>query len=64
MESKMVVSLGCAQVDVRFGAVQALKSISIGFEAGKIHALLGQNGAGKSTLARVLSGLSVPDSGT
>lgn len=64
MESKMVVSLGCAQVDVRFGALHALKSISIGFEAGKIHALLGQNGAGKSTLARVLSGLAIPDSGT
>ena len=36
--------------------ITAVNGVSIQFEAGKIHALLGENGAGKSTLARLCTG--------
>ncbi len=41
----------------------ALKNISIGFEGGQVHALIGKNGAGKSTLVKILSGAVSPSSG-
>lgn len=47
----------------RFGAVQAVKDVSIAIEAGSIHALVGENGAGKSTLGRLLTGFARPDKG-
>lgn len=43
--------------------ITAVDGVSIEFEAGKIHALLGENGAGKSTLARLYTGHLQPDSG-
>lgn len=42
----------------------ALEDVSLGFEGGKVHALVGKNGAGKSTLVKVLSGAVQPTSGT
>ena len=53
----MNLPLACANVSVRYGNLQALDNVSVEFEAGKIHVLLGQNGAGKTTLARFMSGL-------
>ncbi len=46
-----------------YGPVHALKGVSIEFNAGEIHAVLGENGAGKSTLMGVLSGFVTPDAG-
>ena len=43
--------------------ITAVDGVSIEFEAGKIHALLGENGAGKSTFARLCTGHLQPDSG-
>lgn len=43
--------------------ITAVDEVSIEFEAGKIHALLGENGAGKSTLARLCTGHLQPDGG-
>ena len=43
--------------------ITAVNGVSIEFEAGKIHALLGENGAGKSTFARLCTGHLQPDSG-
>ena len=46
-----------------FGAVQALKKVSIEVRSGEILGLLGDNGAGKSTLIKILAGVFPPDRG-
>jgi general nucleoside transport system ATP-binding protein len=48
----------------RFGHVHALDGVSVRFEPGSFHALLGENGAGKSTLVKCLMGFYAADSGT
>ena len=40
----------------RFGSMTALDNVTIHFQPGKVHALLGENGAGKSTLVKCLVG--------
>lgn len=50
-------------ISKRFGAVHALKSVSIDVFPGEVHALIGENGAGKSTLMKILSGTYIADSG-
>jgi branched-chain amino acid transport system ATP-binding protein len=42
---------------VHYGAVQALKGVTLRADAGEIVTLIGANGAGKTTLLRTLSGL-------
>ena len=44
-------------LDVYYGAVHALKGVTLGAQPGEIVTLIGANGAGKSTLLRTLSGL-------
>ncbi|KAF1012782.1 MAG: Autoinducer 2 import ATP-binding protein LsrA [Acinetobacter bereziniae] len=46
-----------------YGAVQALRGVSITIRKGTIHGLLGENGAGKSTLVSIISGQITPTSG-
>ncbi|NMG11304.1 ABC transporter ATP-binding protein [Brasilonema sp. UFV-L1] len=50
-------------ISKRFHSFVANENISLSFEAGKIHAILGENGAGKSTLMNIISGLYQPDTG-
>jgi ABC-2 type transport system ATP-binding protein len=50
-------------VTKKFGAVTALKDLSLNVRAGELHAVLGPNGAGKTTAVRLLLGLSRPDRG-
>ena len=51
-------------VHVYYGAIHALKGVSISVSAGRIVTLLGANGAGKSTTLRTISGLLRPRKGT
>jgi D-xylose transport system ATP-binding protein len=47
----------------RFGAVQALKNVSMDAYRGEVLALLGDNGAGKSTLVKCIAGVHSLDEG-
>jgi len=47
-------------VHVKYGAVAALKGVTIDVEEGEIVTLLGANGAGKTTTLRTISGLLRP----
>ena len=47
----------------RFGAVQALRRVSLSAYRGEVLALLGDNGAGKSTLVKCVSGVYALDGG-
>jgi branched-chain amino acid transport system ATP-binding protein len=44
-------------IDVYYGDLQALRSVSLTVEKGQVVAVLGPNGAGKSTLLRTISGI-------
>ena len=47
-----------------FGAVTALRDVSLTLRRGEIRALCGENGAGKSSLTNLLTGVHRPDSGS
>ncbi len=49
---------------VYYGAIHALKGVSLTVEAGQVVTLIGANGAGKSTTLRALSGLLRPRTGS
>lgn len=55
--------LETANITKQYGGVVALSNVSMQFETGMIHALVGENGAGKSTLIRILSGIEMPTNG-
>jgi D-xylose transport system ATP-binding protein len=61
--SATVPALSVRQLHKRFGAIHALKGISLDAYRGEVLALLGDNGAGKSTLIKCISGLHAPDEG-
>ncbi|MEV4186316.1 ATP-binding cassette domain-containing protein [Streptosporangium canum] len=55
--------LALAGVSKGFGAVRALREVSLRLFAGEAHALAGENGAGKSTLVKTLTCVHRPDTG-
>ncbi len=46
-----------------FPGVRALDDVSLIFNAGEIHGLIGENGAGKSTTIKIITGIYQPDEG-
>ncbi|MGB9663209.1 MAG: ABC transporter ATP-binding protein [Moorellaceae bacterium] len=55
--------LALKDVHVYYGAIHALKGITLEVEEGEIVTLIGANGAGKSTTLRAISGLVRPQKG-
>lgn len=55
--------LSVKNLHVSYGAIHALKGVSIEVETGKIVAILGANGGGKTTLLKKISGLIPSTSG-
>ena len=53
----MSAQLEVEGLDVYYGAVHALKGVTLRAKAGEIVALIGANGAGNTTLLRAISGL-------
>jgi branched-chain amino acid transport system ATP-binding protein len=51
------------EVHVHYGAIHALRGVSLKVQPGQIVTLIGANGAGKSTTLRAISGLRSPTSG-
>jgi urea transport system ATP-binding protein len=56
--------LNVANVELFYGASQALHGVSVSAELGKITCILGRNGVGKTSLIRAIAGLSPTRSGS
>jgi branched-chain amino acid transport system ATP-binding protein len=56
--------LEISNVNVFYGAIQALNDVSLKVNEGEIVAIIGSNGAGKSTMLRTISGMIRPRSGS
>ena len=59
----MSVQLKLVDIKKNYRSVNALNSISLEMQGGKIIVLLGVNGAGKTTLMRIMAGLENADAG-
>jgi branched-chain amino acid transport system ATP-binding protein len=59
----LALSLAIEGLDAGYGAVKALRGVTMHVEAGETVALLGTNGNGKSTLMKCIMGLVRPDRG-
>src|SRR5277367_864214 len=56
--------VGIRHLSKNFGALAALKDVSLDIGPGEILGICGENGAGKSTLVKILTGVYRPDKGT
>lgn len=59
----MTPAVKIANLQKKYGTVEAAKTVSFQVEAGQIFGLLGPNGAGKTTVLRCLCSLTAPDAG-
>ena len=59
----MTAQLRISALESSYGAVRALRGVSMQIESGAIVALLGANGAGKSSLLKSISGMVAPAAG-
>ena len=62
MDAAPIIEL--TDVGKSYGAIRALRGISLGVRQGEVTCILGDNGAGKSTLISIIAGLAAHDEGT
>lgn len=55
--------LELSKVSKHFGAIQALREVSLALHTGEVVGLMGDNGAGKSTLVKIIAGNFPPSAG-
>ncbi|WP_238366052.1 ABC transporter ATP-binding protein [Mesobacterium pallidum] len=60
----MSTVLSVRNIETFYGAIMALRGVSIDVEEGEIVTILGANGAGKTTLMKTISGLMDPEKGS
>ena len=60
----MALSLSVDRLDADYGAVRALRNVTLNVKAGETVALLGTNGNGKSTLMKSVMGIVRPTAGS
>ncbi|MFI5326257.1 MAG: ABC transporter ATP-binding protein [Candidatus Rokuibacteriota bacterium] len=58
-----MVRVSVSAVSKRYGAVEALRSVSLDFDSGRLTAILGPSGCGKTTLLRSIAGFVSVDAG-
>jgi len=58
-----VIDVAVEGVRKRYGAVEALRGVSVAFAAGRLTAILGPSGCGKTTLLRAIAGFVHVDAG-
>lgn len=58
-----MIELTVSQLDVHYGAAQALRSVTLDVKPGSITCILGRNGVGKSSLLRAIMGLQAVSKG-
>ena len=57
------MKISLRDITIDYDHLRAIDNLSLEFNAGEIHALVGENGAGKSSLMSVLYGLNLNYSG-
>ncbi|MET0412143.1 MAG: ATP-binding cassette domain-containing protein, partial [Polyangiaceae bacterium] len=55
--------LDVAELSVTYGAIRALRGVSLSIAQGQVVALIGSNGAGKTSTLRAVSGMVRPSEG-
>lgn len=56
--------LNVANIDLHYGAAQALRTVSLKADSGKVTCVLGRNGVGKTSLLRAITGQHPVSNGT
>jgi Cu-processing system ATP-binding protein len=55
--------IAISKLSKRFGKLEVLRSVSVGFQKGKSYAMIGPNASGKTTLIKCILGMVMPDKG-
>jgi len=62
-DAATLMELAINDVHKRFGAVEALRGVSLHVQSGEFFAILGPSSAGKTTLLRIIAGIEKADAG-